>query len=791
MATVEEESALPLLPMRETVVFPHVEYPIVIGRARSVAAVEITLQSEQKSLIVVAQRDSTTEDPGIDDLYPVACRAYIRKMQRLPASSISLHVQGIERVEILDIDNTQLCRWSKFRVIPEPRDSGDEVEALHRVVLEQAGELENLMAGEYAPGLLSQLLQSRDEILDQVYLLSSALKLNISQQQAILAAKSRKQALELVHEYLKHEINVQSLQKDIARQAAENVSQEQRQYMLRRQLEEIQKELGEQGPKSAEVDELRDRLLEAELPENAREVAEREIERLSRFSPESQEFQIGRAYLELVLDLPWNKSTPPEFDLDRAREILDEDHFDLKEIKDRIIEYLAVFKLNPGSKGAILCFSGGPGVGKTSIGASIARSLGRKFERISLGGVHDEAELRGHRRTYIGAMPGKIIQAVRRTGVNNPVILFDEVDKLGQDFRGDPAAALMEILDPAQNRDFRDNYVDIPFDLSNVFFLATANTLDRIPAPLLDRMEVLRLSGYTEDEKVQIAQRYLLPRQLDDVKLKSEQINIPEEVLRHVVRHYTREAGVRELQRQVAALVRKSALPFAKGSREPVTVSVEQVSELLGPTRFSPEEMRRELVPGVSVGLAWTAAGGDILFIESVLVSGGKGLTLTGQLGEVMKESAQTAHSYLWSQADKLGISLKVFKTAGVHIHIPAGSIPKDGPSAGVTIATSLLSLLTGKPVRSDTAMTGEISLAGLVLPVGGIKEKVLAAHRAGLHRIILPKENLKDLQDIDESVRQLFEFIPVTGLPEVFAAAIADGLEERQSIAWRAAPGL
>jgi ATP-dependent Lon protease len=447
----------------------------------------------------------------------------------------------------------------------------------------------------------------------------------------------------------------------------------------------------------------------------------------------------------------------------------------MREVKDRIIEHLAVRKLNPDARSSILCFVGAPGVGKTSLGASIAMALGREFERLSLGGLHDEAELRGHRRTYIGAMPGRIIQALRRKGVNNPVILLDEIDKLGHDYRGDPAAALMEILDPSQNRDFRDNYLDQPFDLSKVFFITTANTLDTIPKPLLDRMEILRLSGYTQEEKVQIAKRHLLPAQLKDVQLTAEQISIPEEVIRMIVKAYTREAGVRELNRQLARVVRKCAVPFASGDAvTAVLVSVEDLPRLLGPERFLDERLRRDPLPGVTTGLAWTEAGGDVLFVEAVLTPGGKGLTLTGQLGDVMKESAQTALSYIWSQAEPLGITPDVFQHSGVHIHVPAGAIPKDGPSAGVTMASSLVSLLTGRPVRSDTAMTGEITLAGLVMPVGGIKEKVLAAHRAGVRRIVLPSANVRDLQEIDASVREELEFIPAVNLQQVFDTALA-----------------
>lgn len=773
MSSNNPTGVLPLLPIKELVVLPHMEYPLVVGRAGSIAAVEAALNSEEKTLVVVAQRDSLADAPKQEDLFAVGSKAYIRKMERLPGNSLSLIVRGLEKVGIKDLDSTQAYQQAIFEVLPVAEDSSEEVEALHREILEQVSQLEPLMSGTWPKGLISQILQSLDSQLDHAYMLCSVLNIGMQQQQEILETETLLQALRLVHKHVSHEVQVLTLQQQIAQQTAENVTQEQRKYMLRRQLEEIQKELGETRPEQLEADILSKKLDDAGLPETVDKVARQQLERLQKLPAESQDYQLIQSYLELIIELPWNTATSHELDLVRARQILDEDHFDLKEVKDRIIEHLAVYKLNPKSKGAILCLVGGPGVGKTSLGASIAKALGREFGRISLGGLHDEAELRGHRRTYIGAMPGRIIQAIKRAGVNNPLILFDEVDKLGRDYRGDPAAALMEILDPSQNSDFHDNYLNLPFDLSNVFFLTTANTLDTIPRPLLDRMEILRLSGYTEEEKLQIARRYLVPRQLREVNLTAENIIISDEVLRHVISRYTREAGVRELERQVARLVRKSALHFAEGKLEPVSIQLENIDELLGPERFFLEQIRSELAPGVSIGLAWTEAGGDILFIESVLTPGGSGLMLTGQLGDVMKESAQAAQSYIWSEAKNLELSPDQFQHTGVHVHVPAGSIPKDGPSAGVTIATSLLSSFSDRPARSDTAMTGEITLAGLVLPVGGIKEKVLAAHRAGLRRIILPKDNMKDLLEIDESIKQEIEFIPVTQLKQVFQAAI------------------
>lgn len=774
MNDASKPELLALLPIKGMVVFPGVEYPVVVGRPRSRAAVEHALGGEDKLLVVVTQRDDGVDDPGRDDLFTVGTRAVIRRMERQPNGAFTLTVRGLERVLIRDIDAGRPHLQVQFDALPLPDDSGDDNEAMHRQVLDQVTEMDGLMTGNWPKGLLGHLMEAQDDPLLQMFTICSVLGMDVARQQEILEARSRRDIFTRVHEYLNHELRVLNLQRQIATRAVENINEEQRRHLLRRQMEEIQKELGDTDPQQVELAGLREKIAAANLPEAAARAANAELARLERLSPQTQDYQWARAYLELILELPWNAATTYSLDLAGARGILDADHFDLKEVKDRIIEYLAMRKLNPQSRGAILCFVGGPGVGKTSLGESIARAMGRKFERISLGGLHDESELRGHRRTYVGAMPGRVIKAIQRTGVNNPVLMLDEIDKVGHDFRGDPAAALMEILDPAQNNQFHDNYLDIPFDLSNVMFVATANTLDTIPRPLLDRMEVLRLSGYTEDEKLQIARRYLLPRQLDEVKLTADQITVPDAVLREVIRHYTREAGVRELNRQIARLVRKSALPFAEGVTNKVTLSEAQVADLLGPERFFVDSLRHTGVPGVATGLAWTEAGGDVLFVEAVLLPGSKGLTLTGQLGDVMKESAQAAWSHVQSQAESLQIEAGKFKDNGVHIHVPAGAIPKDGPSAGVTMATALLSLYGGKAVRGDTAMTGEITLAGLVLPVGGIKEKVLAAHRAGITRVILPRDNMKDLAELDEGVRRAMEFIPAATLKDVFQAALS-----------------
>jgi ATP-dependent Lon protease len=610
--------------------------------------------------------------------------------------------------------------------------------------------------------------------VQRVYMIASMLSLDGAKEQALLAAPTQSEALRLLHEYLTHEVQVLEIRQKIQNTAQTAMTKEQREYFLRQQLRAIQEELGEGSSEQSEIDELRKRIGEADLPDEVRKEAERELGRLERVPSASPEHGIVRGYLELIAELPWKKTTEDVIDLGRARAILDEDHYDLDDIKRRIVEHLAVLKLNPQAKAPILCFVGPPGVGKTSLGKSIARSLGREFARMSLGGLHDEAELRGHRRTYIGAMPGRIVQAIRRAGVKNPVLMLDEVDKLGRDFRGDPAAALLEILDPAQNFEFRDNYLDLPFDLSKVFFICTANTLDTIPQPLLDRMEILRLAGYSEREKTHIARRYLIPRQLGEHGLDASKLVIPDQTLAHVIRAYTREAGVRELERTIGSICRHVATRFAEGNADLVTVEPEQLRAILGNERFRAEDARRELVPGVAAGLAWTPTGGDILYVEAVLLPEAKEFTLTGQLGDVMKESAKAAQSYVASQSARLGIDPKTL-SGGVHVHVPAGAIPKDGPSAGVTMATALTSAYTGVPARPDTAMTGEITLTGLVLPVGGIKEKVLAAHRAGIRRIILPTRNEPDLKDVPEDLRAELELVFAERVEDVWAAAIPD----------------
>ncbi|MCX6625034.1 MAG: endopeptidase La, partial [Acidobacteria bacterium] len=772
MAELENVQVLPALPLKNTVLFPHLLMPLSVGRQASLAAVEAVLATEEKEIILVAQKDSEVESPNAGDLYTIGTKAVIRKMSRPNESVMELLVLGIERVVILKLEENEPFLKARVRPFPLPTDNSPEVEALQRAVLDLAAKAVSLTQPQ-PPFELSRLLAGAEDPLRLVFLLASMFSLELEKEQKLLAADTRAEALRLLHSYLSHELQVLEIRSKIANEARSEMSKEQREYMLRQQLRAIQAELGEKNSEQADVEILRERLHKTELPEDVRKEAERELGRLERMSTSSPDHNVIRTYLELVIELPWFKATADQLDVARARDILNTDHYGLKEIKQRILEHLAVLKLNPAAKAPILCFVGPPGVGKTSLGQSIARSMDRKFERMSLGGLHDEAELRGHRRTYIGAMPGRLIQAIRRAGANNPVIMLDEVDKLGRDFRGDPAAALLEVLDPEQNKTFRDNYLDLQFDLSKVFFVTTANALDTIPQPLLDRMEIIRLAGYTEEEKAEIARRYLIPRQLLHTGLAAGQFQIPDATLQRVISRYTREAGVRRLEQTLGRLARKIALRFAEGRTEPVVVGPEELDELLGTEIFIPEQMRRNLPAGVACGLAWTEAGGDVLYVEATLLPEGKGLTLTGQLGEVMQESVRAAQSYIWSHAAELGIDRALFKDSGLHVHVPAGAIPKDGPSAGVTMITALTSLYTGLPARGDTAMTGEVTLTGLVLPIGGIKEKVLAAPRAGIHRVLLPKANEKDLRDLPEDARKDMEFHFAQRVEDVLAVTI------------------
>jgi ATP-dependent Lon protease len=778
----ENIQILPLVPLKNSVLFPNLLMPLSVGRPASLAAVEAALASEGKEIVIVAQRDSSVENPGAPDLYSIGTKAVIRKMSRPNDDLMEVLVLGIERVVILKLEETEPFLRARVLPLPVVHDTGAEVEALTRALLELGARAVSLAQGAQAPQNpveLGKLLGFNDDPMRLVYMLASMFSLDLAKEQALLEAASRAEALRLMHGYLSHELQVLELRNKIASDARTEMSKEQREYLLRQQMRAIQQELGEKNPEQAETEMLRERIEQADLPEEVKKEAQRELQRLERMPAGQPEHQVIRTYLELILELPWNQRTDDIVDIARARQVLDEDHYNLKEVKERILEHLAVLKLNPDAKAPILCFVGPPGVGKTSLGQSIARALGRKFERMSLGGLHDESELRGHRRTYIGAMPGRLIQAVRRAGANNPVLMLDEVDKLGRDFRGDPAAALLEVLDPEQNKTFRDNYLDLPFDLSKVLFITTANTLDTIPRPLLDRMEILRLSGYSEEEKVHIARRYLIPRQLKQTGLTPEQCEITDEALKKLISGYTREAGLRRLEQAIGRVTRKVALQFAEGYEGSIVVKLDDVAEMLGPEPFYLEQARDVMDPGVATGLAWTETGGDVLYIEATILPEGKGLTLTGQLGEVMQESAKAAQSWVWSHAGLLGIDPERFKNTGVHIHVPAGAIPKDGPSAGVTMVSALTSAYTGIAARGDTAMTGEITLTGRVLPIGGLKEKVLAARRAGIRRVIVPKANQKDLRDIPETVRKEMDFIFADRIETVLAAILPE-LAER-----------
>ncbi len=775
---LEKIVRLPLVPVKRTVLFPGTMVPFTIGRERSVAAVEAAMNSEEKSVILVAQRDSKKEDPTFEDLFRVGTKAVIKQMGKTSDGNLQVLVQGIERMLLLNVESADPFFMVRAHQLEHPVESGTEVEARHLALYDLLKQLPELL-GTQGVGELVAVLQAEKSPLSVAYRLLSLLNLSVDRLQALLEQSDTVEVLREVHEALSHELQILKLRHQIASQAEAEIGKSQREYFLRQQLKEIQQELGdlESIPEDSEFGELKTRIEQADLPEPVNGEATRELKRLAKLPPAAPDYQVIRSYLELLLELPWSKTTEDNLDLDNARAVLDADHYGIQDVKERILEHLAVLKLNPAAKAPILCLVGPPGVGKTSLGQSIARALGRRFERLSLGGLHDEAELRGHRRTYVGAMPGRLIQALRRADANNPVLMLDEVDKIGKDFRGDPASALLEILDPEQNHSFRDNYLDLPFDLSKVMFITTANSLDPISTPLLDRMEIIRLAGYSQEEKLEIAKRYLWPRRVKEAGLTDRSIILDEDVIPYIIKRYTREAGVRQLEQMLGRLTRKIALHLAGvpavQADIPLVIRTAELGDWLGVERFMPEEARKTLPVGVATGLAWTESGGDVLYVESSLLPGGSDLKITGQIGDVMQESAQAARSYLWSRAKTLGISPAVFKDNGLHIHVPEGAIPKDGPSAGVTMATALGSLLLGIPVRKDTAMTGEMSLSGLVLPVGGIKEKLLAAHRMGIKRIVLPKANQKDLKDVPENVRMELDVILVESIEDVLKAVL------------------
>ena len=769
-----EPFEIAVLPLQNTTLFPDTVVPLNVGRKRSVAAVETALGTEEKLIACISAKseDITGQDAKPADLFEVGTLVTIKRMMRAE-DSMQLIVQGTERIRVAAWTQEQPFLKAKVEILPAltVKDE-EEVEALKRNVqglIQQA-----LALLPQVPPEVRMAVMSANEPVQLAYFLGSVLTLGVEQEQKMLEAATVDELLSLAYRYLSREVEIMQLRSKIATEAQTEMDKSQRDYILRQQMKAIQKELGEdESGEKAEAQALRERLETADLPEEVRKEAERELRRMEQLPQAAPDYHVIRTYLEYVLELPWKKASEDKLDLAEARRILDEDHYGLEDIKERILEFLAVVKLRSDSKSPILCFVGPPGVGKTSLGRSIARALGREFERISLGGVRDEAELRGHRRTYVGAMPGRIIQSLRRAGVNNPVFMLDEIDKLGNDYRGDPAAALLEILDPQQNNTFRDHYLDLPFDLSKVFFIATANQLAPIPAPLRDRMEIIQLAGYSDAEKLNIAKQYLIPRQITENGLKPENIEITDDTINLLTARYTREAGVRQLERTIGNLARKVALKVAQGDTEKVKITENDVKGYLGAPRFYPEKARDDLPAGVATGMAWTEMGGEVLFIEATMLPGGSGLTLTGQLGDVMKESAQAARSYLWSHAEELGIDANKIKENGVHVHVPAGAIPKDGPSAGVTMASALASLYTGRKVRSDTSMTGEITLSGLVFPVGGVKEKILSAHRAGIRRIILPQKNEADIEEIPEDVKSELEFVMAARIDDVLDAAL------------------
>ena len=768
--TVDSQSyTLPILPLKKLIAYPDLALPISFHQATAVKALDYALSTTNKMVAAFTLLNPDVKDPHQNDFYHVGMSGNIQLISRF-GTTIQIILRTLERVEIIDF--LQISPFLKAQVKPLPLiiTSGVRKEALQREILDLTGKFFSLSHPEKNLHLPSTV-ENSENIMQLIYPVATLLQLDQEKGQPLLEAPTDCDAMEIFIPLLTHEIQVLEIRKKYSDKAQDKLNDEHRKYLIREQIQALQDELGENS-NEIESDDLERKLKESHLPEHIRSEAEKEFSRLRKIPSTSPEHQVAMTHLELILDLPWEKATTDNLDLNNAKQVLDEDHYDLKEIKDRIIEQLAVMILNPKAKAPILCFIGPPGVGKTSLGQSIARALGRKFDRFSLGGLHDEAELRGHRRTYIGAMPGRVIQAIRRAGASNPLIMLDEIDKLGRDFRGDPSAALMEILDPAQNNSFHDNYLDLPFDLSKIFFITTANTIDNIPRPLLDRMEMLRLSGYSDEEKIEIALRYLLPRQRNEAGLSPELFVVPEATLASIIRRYTREAGVRELERMIGRLARKVAVKFAQGETKAISINSEDLAEFLGPERFFVEKLRQQLSPGVATGLAWTETGGDVLYIEAIKLSQGDKLTLTGHLGEVMKESAIAANSYILSKSSLWGFENQV---EAVHLHVPAGAIPKDGPSAGVTMAAALASLYSDKAVRGDSAMTGEITLSGLVLPVGGIKEKVLAARRAGIYRVVLPSENKKDLSDLPDPVIKEMEFIFVDHIEDVLSAVIPE----------------
>ncbi len=773
--------AVPIVALRNVVLFPGIVLPVTLGREESIAAAQEAVRTGRKVGLLL-QRDPTLEKPAPTDLYEVGVLATVVRYVTAPDGAHHLVCQGESRFRLLQVVRETPFLAARIETLAEPEVEGADIEARMDFLKQRA--VEGLSLLPQVPAELARTINGIDSPGQLADLIVSFMDVKPQEKQELLETLDLKERLDRVVTLLAHRVEVLKITRDINEQTQAALGERQREAVLREQLHQLQKELGEGEGASGEVAEIDAAIAAAHMPAEAEEHARKELKRLERMSEASPEYGMVRTYLDWLVALPWSKADAEDIDIERARRILDEDHYGLEKVKRRILEYLAVRKLNPQGRSPILCFVGPPGVGKTSLGQSIARALGLKFVRASLGGVHDEAEIRGHRRTYIGALPGNIIQGLRKGGTRNPVFMLDEIDKLSASFQGDPASALLEVLDPEQNSTFRDNYLALPFDLSHVLFIATANVLETIPGPLRDRMEIIELTGYTEEEKLEIAKRYLVARQLAANGLKSAQASLTDAALSRIIREYTRESGCRSLERQIGALLRRAAMRIAEGKVESVRFDAPEVAEVLGPTRFENEVAQRTSVPGVATGLAWTPVGGDILFVESARMPGSGKLILTGQLGDVMKESAQAALSLVKAQAAELGIDPKLFDHSDIHVHVPAGAIPKDGPSAGVAMVVSLASLLKHRPVRPDVAMTGEISLRGLVLPVGGIKEKTIAAARAGIRKVILPARNRRDLEDIPQSARSALELVWVERVSEALEVALAAPTEDQKPAA-------
>ncbi len=764
-----------VLPVRNMVMFPVMVVPLDIGRPRSVAAINDAALGS-KLIGLIAQHEAETEEPTFDDVYQVGTISRILRLVRLPDGNQQVLAQGLVRfrvVEPLGLDPFMKARIEVMETPARPMGS-KETEALLITLRDQARELIEL--SPHVPSDAMMVVRSITDPATLLDLIAANLDVSLEEKQALLETIDLRERYEKMAPLIARQIEVFKLSKDLRSEVSNSIEKTQREALLREQMKAIQKELGETDAHSAEIEELSSRIAEAGMPEEVKQEAQHELDRLSRMHPAAAEYSVTRTYIEWLIDLPWQVYTEDHLDIRAAQAVLDEDHYNLEKVKKRMLEYLAVRKLKADTKGPILCFVGPPGVGKTSLGMSIARALGRKFVRMSLGGMHDEAEIRGHRRTYVGALPGRIIQGIRRAESRNPVFMLDEVDKIGQDFRGDPSSALLEVLDPEQNHSFTDHYLGVPFDLSQVMFITTANVLEPVPPALRDRMEVLELPGYTDHEKLFIARKFLVPRQVEEHGLTSKRIRFTPAALRTIIGSYTREAGVRNLEREIAAVCRGVARKFAEGRRKAVSVRVKDLHEYLGPAKFYSEVAERTSVAGVATGLAWTPTGGDIIFVEATKMLGKGDLTLTGQLGDVMKESAQTALSYIRSRASELGIDEKLFESTDVHIHVPAGAIPKDGPSAGITMYVALVSLLLDRPVRHDVAMTGEITLRGMILPVGGVKEKVLAAKRAHISTVVLPSKNRKDLEEVPQEIRDSMRFEYVDRMGDVLPLVLKKG---------------